>query len=157
MEENYLFFFLSCFNFENNACLHKSTHLPHVVLIFLYESHILLQICADKIAGHSSFFFFHLGLINWTSPLPNVYIFFEKNIYKMVQSVLEIPRKTVFLHLPDKNALFSGSSYMYMCIFIYVYIYVSMFLIIGGETQKHHPWNFWLAYHILIVYRNLKN
>ena len=61
-----LFFCFWCFFalfLKNNACLHESTRLPHMVLIFLYESHIL-QICADKIAGHSScIFFFFLVLV----------------------------------------------------------------------------------------------
>lgn len=45
------FVFFPYFNFKNNACLHKSALLPHMVLIFLYESHLLLQTCADKVVG----------------------------------------------------------------------------------------------------------
>ena len=64
--KNLFFFFFSLF-LKNNACLHESIRLPHMVLIFLYESHIL-QICADKIAGHSSciFFFFHLHKLKFS-------------------------------------------------------------------------------------------
>lgn len=67
-----LFFVFLCFFalfLKNNACLHESTRLPHMVLIFLYESHIL-QICADKIAGHSSciFFFSSWFIANWARP-----------------------------------------------------------------------------------------
>lgn len=54
------FVFLPCFNLKNNACLHQSILLPHMVLIFIYESHILLQTYADKVAGQSFLIIFLL-------------------------------------------------------------------------------------------------
>lgn len=54
------FVFLPCFNFKNNACLYQSTLLPRMVLIFIYESHILLQTYADKVAGQSFLIIFLL-------------------------------------------------------------------------------------------------
>ena len=119
-KKNLCFFFFSLF-LKNNACLHESIRLPHMVLIFLYESHIL-QICADKIAGHSSCIFcFFFIFINWSFHLPFMvnwarlsaqYLNFlwAKAFPKCYsESGLKNLRKTLYFYSVDKNNLHSGS------------------------------------------------
>lgn len=118
LEKKYWFVFLPRFYFKNNACLHKSTHLSHMVLIFLCDSCILPQICADKIAVHSILIFFFIFKLG-QALCPNLNFLSAKHIQNgTIKHARDTQENFIFLYPIDKNILHSGSSYICTYIFI---------------------------------------
>ena len=117
-------FFFALF-LKNNACLHESTRLPHMVLIFLYESHIL-QICADKIAGHSSFILFFFSswfIVNlvYSQALCSVSKFsLSKSISEMLQWKWAEEFKENFVFLFDWQKQLTFRKLVYINVYVHI-------------------------------------
>lgn len=128
-----------------------------MVPIFLYESHIRLQICADKIAGRNSrslslslslcFFIFvlktgpdflskkqYLNLL-WAKHFPNGTI-------RVCQRYLE---NFMLLCSQSKNDFYSGTWYIYYCYYW------------RGMQRHHHLWHFVSNCSTLIVCGMINN